>query len=348
MKILVNYIAASKGGAMSILKEFYEYIKENDKENTWVFLLSDNYIEKTNTIQVKVLKNVKKSWINRLKFDFFYGKKIINEINPDVVFSMQNTCIRRINKKQILYVHQAIPFQKKKKFSFLRKEEFKLAMYQYLIGGIIKKSIKISDKVIVQSEWMKKSIISKKLKENENIFKVEPSIRLEKVPHGKLINTNFFYPAGKAIYKNHECIISACKILNNRGIKNFNVYLTLDNLTNIDGSMENIKFIGSIDRTKVLEKMMNSTLIFPSYLETYGLPLKEARELGTIVLASDCDFSKEVLKNYSNAYFFDPFKPNELAFLMEEVMKNRIVYKKDMVSKEKKNSWKQVIEIINH
>ena len=112
--------------------------------------------------------------------------------------------------------------------------------------------------------------------------------------------------------------------------------------------MENIKFIGSIDRTKVLEKMMNSTLIFPSYLETYGLPLKEARELGTIVLASDCDFSKEVLKNYSNAYFFDPFKPNELAFLMEEVIKNRIVYKKDMVSKEKKNGWKQVIEIINH
>lgn len=63
MKILVINFAASEGGALSILQDFYESINENDKDNEWYFLLSDRYLEETKNIKVIVdpsLKNGRK------------------------------------------------------------------------------------------------------------------------------------------------------------------------------------------------------------------------------------------------------------------------------------------------
>ena len=47
-----------------------------------------------------------------------------------------------------------------------------------------------------------------------------------------------------------------------------------------------------------------SILVFPSYVETFGLPLLEARKSGTYILASDCSFSREILEGYEKALFF--------------------------------------------
>ena len=41
MRIVVNDIAASKGGALTVLKDFYNCVRENDTENEWIFLLGD-------------------------------------------------------------------------------------------------------------------------------------------------------------------------------------------------------------------------------------------------------------------------------------------------------------------
>jgi len=82
--------------------------------------------------------------------------------------------------------------------------------------------------------------------------------------------------------------------------------------------------IGRVPREDVLERLSQSTLIFPSLIETYGLPLAEARALGSIVLAADLPYAREVLEGYNNAYFFDPYSPNELAALMREVMLGKI------------------------
>ena len=83
--------------------------------------------------------------------------------------------------------------------------------------------------------------------------------------------------------------------------------------------------LGRLSRAEVLTKLAQSTLIFPSLIETYGLPLAEARALGSLVLAADLPYAREVLDGYENAYFFDPRSPKELADLMEEVADGNIV-----------------------
>lgn len=347
MRIVVNNIAASSGGALSILKSFYKYLVESEaaKKNEWIFLLSGDYIEETDHIKVVVLDKVKKSWINRLKFDLYSGKYFIADLCPDVVFSLQNTIIFGLKCPQVLYMHQSIPFQKVKKFSFLKSEERVLAIYQYVIGSLIKKSIKNADKTIVQTNWVRKAIIETTNIPDQKIINIFPPFNDNaKYRRDNLFeNNSFFYPASGGLYKNHQCIYDACILLNEQGITNYNIALTIEKEKNID----NISYLGNIPFELVMEKYNTSTLIFPSYIETVGLPLLEARQMGTIILAADCPFAKEVLKNYENAYFFDPFKPQQLADLMKKVITGQIVKKLSIVpKKEQYNSWESVVGII--
>ena len=60
-----------------------------------------------------------------------------------------------------------------------------------------------------------------------------------------------------------------------------------------------------MSREEVFERYTNSILIFPSYVESFGLPLLEARLSGTYILASDRSFSREILEGYDKASFFE-------------------------------------------
>ncbi|MGH2317014.1 glycosyltransferase [Planococcus sp. SE5232] len=346
MKIVVNNIAASTSGALSILHSFYDYIRlESDKEIEWIFLLNDNYIEETKNIKVIILKDVKKTWIRRLTFDCFTGKKLVSKLKPDIVFSLQNTIFFGVDCPQVLYVHQSIPFQDEKKFSFLKPEERILAVYQHIIGRMIIKSIKKADKIIVQTIWMRERIIRKtNINPRKILSFMPPQVNKAESKFGlSYSNTTFFYPAQEILYKNHECIYKANNELKQKGIREHEIILTIDQ----EKTEKNISFIGKIEQKDVMEYYSRTTLVFPSYIETVGLPLIEAREIGSIILAADCPYAREVLGNYENAYFFNPFSPKELAILMEKVLNSEI--KKIEVEKKVEktiNSWQEVIKVI--
>ena len=65
MRIVVNDIAANSGGVLTVLKDFYQFVKENDKENEWIFLVCDDFIESTENVKVLKLPEIKNSYIKR-------------------------------------------------------------------------------------------------------------------------------------------------------------------------------------------------------------------------------------------------------------------------------------------
>lgn len=321
MRIVVNNIAASEGGAMTVLKDFYSCVCENDKENEWIFLLGDKYFEETDNVKILTLPEIKKNPIKKVIFDFLTGKKYIQKLKPDVVFSMQNIITFGLKVPQMVYIHQSLPFQTVRKFSFLKSSERKIAFIQYFIGAIIKLSAKKSDKVIVQTKWMKEAVCKQCKLKSEKVLQVPPNVK--NITHFRdevdFDNRSFFYPTASAVYKNNACIYEACSILDRDGT-DYKVTLTLPP----EKSNKKIKCIGRIPYEEVISYYNKSTLIFPSYIETFGYPLTEARMLGGIILASDCAFSREALEDYENAYFFNPFCPEELAQLMKRVAEGRI------------------------
>ena len=131
----------------------------------------------------------------------------------------------------------------------------------------------------------------------------------------------FFYPASALEYKNHRVIVEASQMLCKRGVTNFKIVLTLHG--NEDNHIKTlyqrvkvnnlpIEFIGPISLEEVYKYYSKSILIFPSYIETFGLPLLEAKMHKSPIIASDCMFSHEVLKEYDKVQYFNPFDPNQL------------------------------------
>lgn len=324
MKILVNDLAASASGAMSVLKSFYQYIKENDKENEYVFLLSGDYVQETERINVVIIPEVKKSGFHKLYFDLLKGKKILNQYNPDYVISLQNIITFGYKGKQAVFVHQAIPFQCNKRFSFFKKDERKYAFVQTVVGHFIKKSIKKADLVFVQTEWMKRAI-SERCSISKSVITV---IQTTNNSCGGYVyrkkNNVFFYPAAfENIYKNQKCIYNATEILFKEGNYDFKVLLTLDKN---HSPKKGCEFIGLLNKEELYQEYSETILVFPSLIETVGLPLIEAMSVGAIIFSADCEYAREVLNGYSNAYFFDPLNSSELAALMKLSINGELNY----------------------
>ena len=137
----------------------------------------------------------------------------------------------------------------------------------------------------------------------------------------------FFYPANFASFKNHKLISEACSVLTQRGIHDYEVVFTLQGNENQEviniynnGQSDgvDIKWIGIQPREKIFEWYSKSVLIFPSYIETVGLPIYEAMSVGCPLLLSNCEYAKYVAKNYDDARYYSYDDKVSLANYMEE------------------------------
>ena len=367
MRIAVLDIAASKTGALSVLQDFAAYVKKNASEHEWFFVTgAEGLLEESPDapdFHVIVRSDVKRSKMHRLAFDSVHGASFLEKLEPDVILSMQNTLprgVERIRKadgtkvRTVLYVHQPLGFQDTKRFSFIKSGERELAMYQYLIAANIDKSVKAADHVIVQTDWMKKAVMDKDRIPEERISAVLPDI--EDLSGFRDLSLswksgNFIFPAGPIYYKNHSAIVKASQMLREEGVTGFKTGFTLEasELPWIDESEKNdqaIEWLGSLPRAELMRRYQTSTLIFPSYIETFGYPPAEARQFGVPVLAADTPFTKEVLHGYENAWYFDPFKPEELADLMKKVILGEIIPAEPVFTADMESSWGKVVSIL--
>lgn len=320
MKTMVFDVAAESGGALSVLKDFYNEYKA-DANNDYIFVVSKPELEETKSIKVLRYPWIKKSWLHRLYFDNFIAPKLIRDYEVDEVLSLQNVLIPHCKIYQTVYVHNSLPFAE---FRFSLLENKLLWIYQNIISKSIFKSIKKANKVIVQTQWMKKACIEKLKVNGDKIEVLPPKVNIEVKKYFKPTKeslSTFFYPASGVEFKNHRIIVETCSELKKEGIDNYKVIFTLkgDENKNISVLYKKVKdqglpvfFIGIISSDKVFEYYSKSVLVFPSYIETVGLPLIEAKLHGTPILVSDCAFSHEILDGYDEVIYFNPFNSSEL------------------------------------
>ncbi|MGO4988578.1 glycosyltransferase [Gallicola sp. Sow4_E12] len=328
MKIMVFDVPADSGGALTILNQYYDKAVK-DTENEWIFIISTPILKSKMNVKVVNFPWVKKSWFHRLYFDKFVAPKLVKEYKIDEILSLQNTTIQNVNVKQTLYLHQPLPFVEKR---YRLTENPKFWIYQNIISRMIFKSIKNADKVIVQTKWMKEACLQK-VETDPNKFEIiQPDINIIVNKYYKqedMINRQFFYPSSALEYKNHEVIVKAVKKLIDQNINNFTVVFTLDgnenpNINRLHKMCKKqnlpIQFIGKINIEDVYDYYSKSILIFPSYIETFGLPMLEASMHKSPILASDCAFSHEILDGYEKVQFFDPFDIEQLYDLMKHII----------------------------
>jgi len=329
MRYLVFDVPAETKGALSILKEYYNKAI-NNPQNQWIFIVSTPNLKNQKNVKVIRYPWVKKSWGHRLFFDWVIAPKIVKNYKPNKVISLQNLSIPRIDINQVIYMHQSLPFAEIN-FSFLKHP--KLWIYQNLIGKMIVRSLKKAEKVIVQSRWIKDAVVEQVCISEHNIKVSPPSPHItvkKKFDEQPTSFKRFFYPAGAGYYKNHRLIVNAINRLTTYyNTTNIDVYFTLrGNETRhvkklkklIDRQKLPIHFIGNLSQNEVFEFYSSSILIFPSYIETFGLPLLEARKHRTPIISIKMQFSLENLKGYDRVYYFKGI--NDCELLSELIMYN--------------------------
>lgn len=313
--IVIYDVHASETGALSILNDFYEQVcGYEDKSIQWIFVVSIPEYQETENIKVLRYPWVKKSWFHRLYFDFVIGRNIIKKYKPDEVYSLQNKGVSFFKGKQYVYLHLAFILCE---YSFrLGVDEKKLWFYQKILSKAIFHSLKNVNKVIVQTNWMKDALIKKCKIYPDKVIVQSPKLTsniLCRFSEKEENYRRFFYPATAFRYKNHVTLLKAIEYAVERGLKSYEVIFTIKPQEN-DYTRElwqftetkrlNVKFLGQISRKEVFEIYSKSVLLFPSTLESFGMPLLEARLTGCPVIASDCPFSHEILDGYKKADFF--------------------------------------------
>lgn len=327
--IMIYDVHASESGALAILDDLYKQIRNySDKSVKWVFIVSTPEYEETKEITVRRFPWVKQNWGYRYYFDTVTTRKLLKEFKPDKVFSLQNKGIDFYKKVQLVYLH--LPFILTDHKFDIKVDGKKLWAYQNIISKSIFKSLRKVDMTIVQTEWMKKALVKKAGVNADKIVVQQPDIKCNDIkdfidcPENR---KRIFYPATAFTYKNHSTLLKALNYATEKGLKDYKVIFTIRLDENAYTQnlykyvMEhnlNVKFNGPIPREKVFEIYARSILVFPSYVESFGLPLLEAKLSGTYIIASDTPFCHEILDGYDKAEFFEELDYKKLGDMIFE------------------------------
>lgn len=323
MNIAVIDVAAQDGGAATILEYFYSQHK-SDMNNTYYYFLSTYELENTPNIKVLNFPNIKDGWHKRILFDIFGITAYLKKYDIQKVLSLQNIILPRFFGPQEVYIHNAIPFAEHR---FSISESKYLWIYQNLIGALIKRSIHKADHVIVQTEWMKDAVCNTDKNAYSKVDVLFPELVLPTgYQYEKQRDAIFFYPASGALFKNHKVIIQACEILKKEGIRNYTVVFTLTGKENDEvkrlyntalREQLNIQWIGKIERKECFDIYQKAVLLFPSYIETIGLPIYEAISVGSPLILSDCNYARSGASGYENVRYFKFDDPQALSEIIK-------------------------------
>lgn len=329
--IVVNNPAAKEGGALTILKNFLQNLYKSKCNNKFYIFVSLEELKIYEKENIKIIVIGKQNFKQRIIWDSYGLKKYlkVNDIRPDLFLSIQNTGVNLPqNIPQLLYYHQPLPISEKK-WSFLKKEERIYWFYKNIYPFFIKLYLNRVSRVIVQTNWIKDGFTKRFSYRKKNIFVDRPVMKIENIEKIEIIPKNkfrLFYPAAPLIYKNHKIIIESLRELK-KDIPNLSEKLEciftfskeenieIDNLIKKYKLEDVIKLIGKIPYEQVLRYYKSSDLmVFPSYIETLGLPLIEAQYFNLEILAIDLCYTREILVNYKNKVLFNKDIREELYF----------------------------------
>ena len=133
------------------------------------------------------------------------------------------------------------------------------------------------------------------------------------------------------MFKNAELALEAAAILERAGIANFELWLTFNGTENSYAAglvrrytgLKSVRFLGLLPRSAVFDGYSRAEcLVFPSCLETWGLPITEFKSFRKPILAADLPYAWETLDLTTKLRSSIPTM-RELARLMQSVIEGR-------------------------
>ena len=340
--IAISGINFFEGGPLSVFKDCLDFANNSIYQNEYRFIA---LVHKKDLFDSNIYSNIdfvefpksRKSYFYRLYYEYAYFKKFAN--NNDVSFWLSlHDMTPSVGKiPQAVYCHNPSPFNSLNfKDIYIQPTQFFFRLFYKFLYQI---NIKRNKYVIVQQLWMKNSFVELFNLNKDKVIVAPPQITNVPLDYLKTKGIHnekkaFFFPTFPRPFKNIEIICEATKLVLKKN-KIFRVIITIDGTENkysetIVKNYKNISaidFIGLIKREEVYDYYSKvDCLIFPSKLETWGLPISEFKQFNKPMLVADLAYAKETVGRYNFVNFFDVDDPIKLSNLMINFLDNKFVF----------------------
>lgn len=333
LRIVVSAVNFTEGGPLTVLRDCLMAAAAVLPTDCEIVALV-NRVDLINEPRIRLISipSSKRSWVHRLYWEWFGFMRISRELKPALWLSLHDITPRVFATRQAVYCHNPSPFYRIGLHEALMEPKFFLfnRLYAYLYRVLIHRN----DWVIVQQDWLRTEF--RRRMGQLPVVVAHPSTQKDMCASGPATGPVFvfIYPALPRVFKNVETLCKAAQLLASRGVEGFEVRLTLDGSENRYarwlfrkfGMTAQVRFIGRQSKEEMAKQYVEaSAVVFPSKLETWGLPISEAKSQCRPLLVADLPYARETVGTYDLVSFFPSESSENLADLMLAMLERRWV-----------------------
>lgn len=363
--IVISAVNLRKGGTLTILRDCLRYLAELVREGDYrvVALVHKRELCDYDGIEYIEMPNIIKGWGKRLWCEYVTMNKISKELAPVYLWlSLHDTSPRVEAERQAVYCQTSFPFYKWSLRDF--RMDFKIPLFAMFTKYAYKVNIRRNKYLIVQQNWLREGF-SRMFGLQKEKFIVAPPQRkpVDVVPEEiSSYCYTFLYASTPDCHKNFETLCEAASLLESEvGVDKFKVVLTLSGTENRYSrwlyskwsGVTSIEFAGFMSKERLYGYYSSADcLVFPSKIETWGLPITEFMEASgdKPMLLSDLPYAHETAAGASQVCFFNPSRADELKKRMSEVLCNEYdafeAVPKVGIDAPKAYVWEELFEIL--
>ena len=330
--IIISGVNLTNGGPFTILHDCLEYITSSQFALKYkvIVLINNKKLFQCDTVQFIEFPRAKKHWINRIYYEYIYFRKLARMYKPHLWLSLHDIT-PTVKDVDILatYMHNPSLFDKLS-IKKIRYYKFSYVLFALFYKWLYRINIHKNNYVIVQQQWLREAFAKMFSLKTKKIIVAKPIRQI-----GKYISQNnilpehcytFLYPSYPRPFKNFEIICAAAESLEKEGIRNFRIKLTIDGneskytrwIYRQYKYLKTIEFVGLMKPQEMSEIYAKTDcLIFPSRLETWGLPISEFMSFHKPMILADMPYAHETAEGAQYVAWFQPDDAKTLAQLIK-------------------------------
>ena len=340
-RVVVSAVNFTVGGPLTVMQDCLAAAAATLPAD-WeiVALVHDEALVRESRVRAIAFPEAKTSWGRRLRLEYHGFHALSRELKPDLWLSLHDISPRVKARRQAVYCHNPAPSYR---CSWREgRLERSLLLFSLFYEHLYRFNIHANDLVIVQQEWLRREF--QRRFGVDRVVVAHPGVQLNapapaerarapRQPGDRLV---LFYPALPRVFKNFECLGEAAALLPPELAGRVEIRCTIDGSENAyarevvqrHGGHPSMRFIGRQDRAGMAREYAGcDAVLFPSRLETWGLPITEAKAWGRPLLVADLPYAHETAGRCDAVAFLDPRNPRAWADAFAAVAAGRPPYR---------------------
>ena len=355
MILAISCIKFLKGGPIKILEELIKELDQNTDllgySKILVFVHNDipQIKYSSEVIEfIKVSKVYTSNHLLRFFWEFIISNFLVRQHHIDKWFSLHDVSTAPFSRiKRAVYIHSPMMFLKPSlKWLLHSRQEF---LFSLLYPILMRFCVNSNDLIVVQQKWFAEQLNKKYLRKNNFIVchprTVFSNIDLTNTVCYEEVKGVFFYPSLVRSFKSHELLLNIAELnpellflITSSGASGTHLERRLFEKY---GHLENVRWLGYLTHDEIKKVYKTSEfVIFPSEIETWGLPLTEARVFDKkIIIFEGRGYYKGPLNAYHKTYLF-----NRSALRFKENLRNIESFRVNLSIEDTGPGWTELIK----